>query len=176
MPATYLIIILCLIVFLLFFVYGCISLAPWVPVRLKDLPRLLELAQPHAGKIFYDLGCGDVLAVRYLAEHSAALAKGIEINPFLSGWAKIKSRLSPAAERQEIIWGNLFKANLSAADIIFVFGMPRTLAEKLKGKLAKELKPGAKVISYAFSFPGWEAQLIKNKPTQKDISFYLYQR
>ena len=61
--------------------------------------------------------------------------------------------------------------NLKEADVIFCFLMPETM-EKLKIKLEKELKPGVRVISFAFEIKGWTPQtVIKEK---QKLTAYIY--
>ena len=47
------------------------------------------------------------------------------------------------------------------------------LKAKLKYKLEKELKPGTRVISYAFPIEGWQPKLI-SKPKPTEVTIYLY--
>ena len=69
----------------------------------------------------------------------------------------------------------MFKLNLKNADVVFVFGMPKTLAKKFKEKVERECKPGARIISYVFPVEGW-TPVVKDRPTDKDMTIYLYQR
>jgi len=41
--------------------------------------------------------------------------------------------------------------------------------------LEQELKPAARVVSYVFAVPGWQAAMV-DKPKDKDVTIYLYQR
>lgn len=150
------------------------SFAPWVPIWSKDLPRVFALAQLKPGEIFYDLGCGNGKTVFYAAQHYAAQAIGIELS--LPLWLTCRLR--------QLWWripgvtfrlGNLFRQNLSSADVIYVFGMPEKLQHKLRAKLERELKPGSRVVSYTFPIAGWQ-EVTKDKPTAKEIAIYLYQR
>lgn len=162
-------IVLALLTFLIFFAWAGLSLAPWVPTYKKDLPRVLELAQARPGQVFYDLGCGDGRLVQYMAKHAEMEAYGLELNFWMYLIAKLRTK-----KYGNVKFKNLFKENLSNADVIFVFGMPDTIEKKLRKKLEQELKPGTKVITYAFEIKGWKL-LTKNKPTPKDISLHLYQ-
>ena len=54
---------------------------------------------------------------------------------------------------------NFYKQDLSHADIIFCFLTPPTML-KLRDKFEKELKPGTKIISYAFHIEGWQPKKI----------------
>ena len=75
--------------------------------------------------------------------------------------------------RAIIKWKNLFKEDLSRADVVYFFGLPKSIKNKLKKKLERELKPGARVVSYAFTIPDWDI-VVKDKPREKDTPVYLY--
>lgn len=74
---------------------------------------------------------------------------GIEISPLFFLISYIRKIIS--RDRSSIFYcTDLFRADLSNADIVFLFGREETLGEKLKNKLSKELKLGARVVSYVF--------------------------
>ncbi|MFA5188393.1 MAG: hypothetical protein WC460_03455 [Patescibacteria group bacterium] len=163
------------VLFLIILSFGlaAISFAPWVPTRKKDLPRILKLAELKPGEKFYELGCGNGRVSIYIQKNSSAQIIGLErvlplylICKFRQFFIKNKNLIF----RRK----NLFKENLSDADVVYFFGVPATIANKLKQKLARELKPGAKIISYAFLVEGWQPIVI-DKPRPNDISIYVYQ-
>ena len=166
------IIILILIILLFPFMLASLSLAPWVPTRKKDLERILKLADLQPGETFYDLGCGNGRAVFYIGKHTKANAIGIEIAYPLYIYCQIK-QLFHKNKNIEFKLKNLFKIDLSQADVIYIFGMEDKLKGKLKNKLEQELKKGTRILTYAFEIQGWQAKKI-NKPTKEDISIYLY--
>ncbi|MFA6474771.1 MAG: class I SAM-dependent methyltransferase [Patescibacteria group bacterium] len=170
---AYLILII-LLAALLPVAFAGLSLAPWVPMWKKDLERVMQLAELKPGETFYDLGCGDGKVVLYAARHYQANAIGVEIAWPLWLVCQIKKLLiwTPKAKFK---LGNLFKTNVSDADVVYVFGMPKTIQQKLQAKLDRELKPGARVISYSFAFHGWEPYK-KDKPTKHDLTIYCYKR
>lgn len=127
-------------------------LAPYVPTRKKDFEAINRLANLKKGEVFYDLGCGDGRLCRYIAgKNPEARVVGIEILLPLYIWSRgvgiLKSR-----KNLSYIKGNALNKNLSGADVIYLFGRPETMSEEFKNK-TKELKSGARIISYAFKAP-----------------------
>ena len=154
-------------------IFSALSFAPWVPSRSRDLARIFILAGLKEGQVFYDLGCGDGKLVVFAGNNYKVKAIGLEISlPFY-----LICLLRKAFNRRADInfkFKNLFKENLSSADVVYFFGMPETINKKLCAKLRQELKPGAKIISYSFSLIGWTPKVI-DKPTKNDLSIYLYE-
>lgn len=163
-----------LILFLVSAALAGLSFAPWVPCRDRDLDRIFRIADLQPGEKFYDLGCGDGKIVFYAAKHFEAEAVGIDVSIPMFLVCRIR-QLFLRQPRASFRFKNFFRIDLSDADVVYFFGMPDTIKNKLKEKLEKELKPGARVVSYAFSVSGWEPALI-DKPSEKDISIFLYKR
>lgn len=150
-----------------------LSFAPWVPARQKDLTRIFKLADLQSGQIFYDLGSGDGRTVFYAADKFGVQAVGLEISLPMYLICLIK-KIWCKNKLVKFKFKNLFKENLSGADVIYFFGVPDSIKNKLQEKLKKEVRPGAKIISYAFPLPDWTPVEI-NKPNPNDITIYLYQ-
>ncbi len=152
---------------------GGYSLAPWLPIFKRDMLRALTLANLKAGERFYDLGSGDGRLVRLAAKQYGALATGIEIALPLYVWSRalqIVQRIPGVNYRLN----SFFNTPLQDADVVYVFGRPGKLGKKITDKLTKELRSGARVVSYTFPLEG-KVPLHIDKPTEKDLSIYLYQ-
>jgi hypothetical protein len=52
-------------------------------------------------------------------------------------------------------WANFYKADLSDADVVFVYATSKEVV-KLAPHLEKQLKKGARVVSISADFPEWE--------------------
>ncbi|MDP3900628.1 MAG: methyltransferase domain-containing protein [bacterium] len=166
--------LLFIIIFILLFSYmlAAVSLAPWVPACRRDLARVFALADLKSGETFYDLGCGNGRMVFYAAQNFDVKAFGIELA--LPMIIICKLRLFFHKNKNVVFrWQNLFKADLSRADVVYIFGLPEKLKNKISQKLKKDLKPGARVVSYAFKIAGWQP-VEASKPEAKDVSIYLY--
>jgi len=166
--------LLFILILLISYAYASFSFAPWVPCWRKDLKRIFKLANLQAGEVFYDLGCGSGQVVFYAARQFQARAIGVELALPLYLICQLKKIIIGAVDVQ-FRWKNLFAENLSGADAVYFFGMPHSIAAKLKFKLERELKPGARVVSYVFPIPGWQPGII-DKPTAKAAAVYLYRR
>ncbi len=127
--------------------------APFVPTRRRDLQKILEIARIKHGEIFYDLGSGDGRLVR-AAARSGAKAFGFERAWPLVLWSRFLIFIFGLRGQASIVRANFLKINLSQADVIFCYLMPKGM-DRLKPKLETELKPGARVFSRTFAVPGW---------------------
>ena len=152
---------------------GSYFFAPWVPSRKKDLPRILKLANLKATDTFYDLGSGTGSVVMYISKHSTARVIGVEIGLPFYFISKLR-RLISQRKNLTLRYNNFFWEDLAPANAVFLFGASsKHIRPKLIDKLKTELKPGAKVISYIFPIPGWQATLV-DRPSKKDFSIYIY--
>jgi len=148
------------------------SAAPWLPSWKKDINNVLELAQINAGETVLDLGSGDGRWLIAVAENSKTVKViGYEISLLMYLWSRIRILFSNYPQI-EIKYKNFFKTDFNQADVIMCFLTPKAM-KKLKGKLLKEMKSGARLVSYAFSLPGCKPEKV-TKVSQKSVPIYLY--
>ena len=151
-----------------------LSLAPWVPTRKKDLKRIKRIANMKKGEIFYDLGCGDGRVTAYMCKESGVHSIGIELAVPFYFICKIREFFNTDGNLNFKL-KSLFQEDLSQADAVYLFAAnSKKLTGKIIKKLEKELKPGAKVISYAFKVKSWKPTII-DKPKSNDVTIYLYE-
>ena len=100
-----------------------------------------------------DLGCGDGRMIITAVRRYGARAVGIEIDPLRYLWCQFLVSVLGLRDRVKIIFGNFFSQDLSDADVITCYLLQDT-NEKLEGKLKQELRPGTRVVSHDFTFPG----------------------
>ncbi len=142
-------IILWAILIIIFILFGLIVLvgAPYVPTRQADIEQIFTKIKLRKGSRVVDLGSGDGRVLLAASRHGYR-AQGYELNPILALIANLRLRRYPAsAVNIASYWG----ADLTKADLVFVFTAQPYL-ERLSKKLHRELKPGALVVSYGFSF------------------------
>jgi SAM-dependent methyltransferase len=164
---------LILIFILLTALYASLSAAPWLPTKKREAARMIELAGLKAGDVVYDLGCGDGRLLIKAAQTAPKIkVVGIEISLVLYLIAKLSLFFKKI--NGKVIFKNIFKTNLAEASVIFIFLLPKCY-ERLKNKLERELEPGSRVVVGVWPIKGWEDKLIKaDKPTEKDLSIFLY--
>jgi hypothetical protein len=126
--------------------------APYVPTPKKVTKKMVKFADLKGDDVVYDLGAGDArLLIESKRNHPGITAHGFELSPPVYLWGLFliwKSRLEI-----DLRMKNLFHQDVSDADCIFLYLMPGAM-KTLHKKFDKELKPGTKVISHAFKFPG----------------------
>ena len=139
-----------------FIVYTVISMvigAPFVPMDRRNVDEMMRLARIGSGDRVADLGSGDG-RVLIAAARAGAMAEGWEINPLLWLWSLLRIRLAGVAGEAKVHLGSYWQRPMGDKDVITLFlihpQMPR-----MEKKLRAELKPGARVVSYAFRFPSW---------------------
>ena len=136
--------------------------APFVTAEPKMVERMMNLAQVKKGDVFYDLGSGDGRLVISAALRGAK-SYGVEIDLLRVLYSRFWIWLLRLSKNAKIIRKNFFDVNLSKADVVSLFLLQKT-NQKLKNKLKKELKPGARIVSYGFTFEGWQPKKVDTRP------------
>lgn len=124
--------------------------APFVPSRRPVAESMLKLAKLKPTDIVYDLGSGDGRLILAAAK-TVKYAVGLEINPFLVFLSDIRRIFSPVRNKIQFNLSNFWKANISDADVVFVYLLPWKM-DLLENKLKSELKVGTRVVSNSFIF------------------------
>ena len=127
--------------------------APYLPTQRKQAEIALDLLDLKKGQTLYELGCGDGRVLK-LAAKRGIKSVGYELNPLLVAVAWLHTLRY--RRKVKIVWGNFWKAELGAADGIFVFLIERFM-RKLDKKIKNDGKEGVKLVSYAFKVPDKKA-------------------
>ncbi len=141
--------------FILFLLVAFVTGAPYLPTPHKVVEEMIALADVEKGNKVADLGSGDG-RILIAAAKEGAHATGWEINPFLVIWSFIKSHLAGVSKHVTLHWGEYSRANISGFDTIFIYSIA-SHTKKLEKKMRSELPKKAKVFSYMFAFPNWQA-------------------
>ena len=158
----------CVAAFLLWMVWSAVVGAPWLPTPQKRVRRMLEVARVTSDDVLYDLGSGDGRIVVTAAADFGATAIGLEIDPLRVRWSRFNIRRRRLQARAKILRKNFFKVDLSDATVVTLY-QGYEINKRIGDKLAQDLKPGARVVSYRFILDGWTPDEI-----DQESSVFLY--
>lgn len=128
------------------------SLAPHVPTSEEVVRKMLELAELKSGEKLYDLGSGDGRIIIMAAKDFGAKTVGIELRADLVQFTRKKIEEFGLTEKVRVIHGDLMQADIADADVVTLY-LTTSANEKITPKLEKELRAGARVISFCFRVP-----------------------
>ena len=83
------------------------------------------------------------------AKEFGANGVGIEIDPLRYWISKMRIQKNGLTNRIKVVRKDFFKQNIKEADVVFVYLVPKAL-DKLLPKFKKELKTGARIISFVY--------------------------
>jgi SAM-dependent methyltransferase len=127
--------------------------APFLPSRHEVVAAMLALAEVGPGDVVYDLGSGDGRIVIAAAKRGAR-GVGVDIDPRRVREGRENAAKEGVSGRVEFHEQDLFDTDLSAATVVTLYLMS-DVNLKLRPKLQRELKAGARVVSHAFGMGDW---------------------
>ena len=122
----------------------------YVPTPQEVVDAMLEIAEVKSTDVVYDLGSGDGRIPITAAKKYGARAVGIDINPERIKEANANLAKAGVGDKVRFLNADLFETDISEATVVTLY-LLQSLNEKLRPKLFRELKPGTRVVSHAFS-------------------------
>ena len=122
---------------------------PYVPATDSQVKNVMAALKTRKGTLI-DLGSGDGRIV-IEASRNDFVAEGVELNPWLVYYSKLKSYFTGTSNRAKFRTGNLWKQNLSKYDNVVIFGVD-SMMEPLQTKLKNELKSDSLVVTCRYPF------------------------
>jgi SAM-dependent methyltransferase len=129
---------------------------PDVRTPLVVVDQMLSLANVTADDVVYDLGSGDGRILIAAARDRGARGVGLEIDPALVAQSTERARRLGLADRLTFRNQDLFEADLRPATVVTLYLSP-DLNQRLRSKLLRELRPGARIVSHSFDMGDWAA-------------------
>jgi precorrin-6B methylase 2 len=149
------------------------SLAPFVPTPQDVVDRMLALAKVTKSDVVYDLGCGDGRIVVTAAKQFGAKGVGIDIDPQR---IKESEANATAAGVQHLVSFKLQDAmtvDVSPATVVTLYLLSASNM-KLRPILTKQLRPGARIVSHAFTMGDWAPEKTDEFADQNGTMRTLY--
>lgn len=154
---------------------------PSKPTKPERIRKALKLVNLKPDEVFYDLGAGDGRVLLIAAKEFGARAVGLEIGPVQVALVWLRILLGGFGERVQVKWANYYRADLSRADVVFIYATLQELM-KLAPHLEKQMRAGTRLVSIAADFPAWEPSVFDEEslifvydmpPKQGSLTTYM---
>jgi SAM-dependent methyltransferase len=130
------------------------SLAPYVPTPQDVVERMLELAAVGKGDVVYDLGCGDGRLVVTAASKYGARGVGVDIDPERIAESQANAKAAGVEHLVTFKLQDAMTVDVSPASVVTLYLLSSSNL-KLRPTLTRQLRPGARIVSHAFSMGDW---------------------
>lgn len=151
-------------------------LAPYVPTPHDVVDRMLALAGVTADDVVYDLGSGDGRILIAAARIHGARGVGLDIDPRRIEEARANARAAGVAHLVEFRQQDVMTADVSEATVVTLYLLSSANA-LLRPLLTRQLRPGARIVSHAFSMgPEWPADRVERFTNDQgdEVTLYLW--
>jgi SAM-dependent methyltransferase len=147
---------------------------PDVRTPLLVVNEMLRLADVTASDVVYDLGSGDGRILIAATRDRGARGVGLEIDPTLVAQSTERARRLGLADRLDFRQQDLFEADLTPATVVTLYLSP-DLNRRLRPKLLRELRPGARIVSHGFDMGDWvPSRTLQVSSNQGSHTLYLW--
>ncbi len=155
-------------------------IAPFVPSPNVVVEYMLKLSGLKAGEVLFDMGSGDGRTVIMAAKTFGARGVGVELREDLAKKALGNIHAHGLDDRVTIVNDDMFNVNLTSADVVYLY-LTTSANEKIKPKLERDLKKGARVVSHDYEVVGWRPEKVENFCENPQLGYpshtiYLYRK
>lgn len=130
------------------------SLAPYVPTPQDVVDRMLALAKVTKDDVLYDLGCGDGRIVITAAKQFGAHGVGVDIDPQRIKESEANAQTAGVERLVSFKLQDAMTVDVSPASVVTLYLLSASNL-KLRPILTKQLRPGARIVSHAFTMGDW---------------------
>ena len=152
------------------------NLAPFIPTPDDVVDRMLSLAKVTRTDVVYDLGSGDGRIPIAAAKKYGAKGVGLDIDPALVEVANSNAKAAGVDGLVDFRVQNVLTADLSKATVVTLYLLSSS-NERLRPMLMQQLKPGARIVSHAFSMGrDWPADAVDQFVSARgdEVTLYLW--
>jgi ribosomal protein L11 methylase PrmA len=152
------------------------SLAPYATTPEDVVDRMLVLAGTTQQDVVYDLGCGDGRIPIAAAKTYGARGVGIDIDPRRIEESRANAKAAGVEHLVEFRLEDALTADVSRATVVTLYMLASGNA-KLRPMLTRQLRPGTRIVSHAFSMgPSWPADKVDRFVSARgdEVTLYLW--
>lgn len=137
-----------LLLFAIYLIFSFLNKTPFYPSSTKQLNELRTsgVLDFNKYKNFIDIGSGDGRIVRWASKNGFATASGIDYNPYLTLYSKLRSLFR---KNIHIYNKNFNNHEFKDYDIVYMYIFPEHM-DKLKDKLFTEMSKGSVIVTNTF--------------------------
>jgi SAM-dependent methyltransferase len=115
---------------------------------------MLDLAGVGQDDVVYDLGCGDGRIVITAATTYGARGVGVDISPERIAESNANAEAAGVTDLVEFRLQDAMSVDVSPATVVTLYLLSSS-NRKLRPILTRQLRPGARIVSHAFSMGDW---------------------
>lgn len=148
---------------------------PFVTTPPEVVDRMLALAGTLPSDYVVDLGSGDGRIVIAAAKKFGARGLGLELDSKLVAESRVNAHAAGVADKAEFAVQDVLRADFSKATVVTAYLLSWLMAQ-LSPIFLDSLRPGARIVTHAFVFPGWKPDRVEKvrlavpHPSQGDES------
>ena len=147
---------------------------PYVPSPTEVVDRMLALAEVTKTDIVFDLGSGDGRIPIAAAKKYGARGVGLDIDPLKIAESRANAKAAGVEPLVEFREQDVLAADISEATVVTLYLLSSANAQ-LRPIITKQLKPGTRIVSHAFSMgPTWPADKIDRFTTSTGDEITIY--
>ena len=126
----------------------------YVPTPQDVVDRMLALGQVTKDDVVYDLGCGDGRIVITAAKQFGARGVGVDIDPQRIKESEANAKAAGVEHLVSFKLQDAMTVDVSPATVVTLYLLSASNL-KLRPILTKQLRPGARIVSHAFTMGDW---------------------
>jgi SAM-dependent methyltransferase len=145
----------------------------WVPSAPEVIRAMLDTAKVEPSDVVYDLGCGNGEIVIAAAKLYGARAVGVDLDPARIREARLNAARAAVTGRVTFVEQDLFTTDVSPATVVTLYLLP-DLNARLRPKLLRELRAGARIVSHDFGIGDWVPERTVEIPLDRTHRVFLW--